>query len=615
MPKGYQRRLLACGILAGLGFVALAAKLVTIQIRDRARLVAYAERQLQRTLVRRARRGEIFDLHGRPLAVSVDAPSLFANPREIEDSQAAARDLEKILGVSRSQLRKKLRRGGSYVWLRRKLTPAEKNQVEKLNLKGLGFVTESQRFYPKRELASSLLGFVGMDNRGLAGMELALESRIGGRAGRVRIERDARGRSVHPEAVPLRAPRDGRNVRLTVDEVLQYIVEKELIDQLRRTGARHAIGIMVEPATGRILAMATVPGFNPNIYGNFPAAQWRQRAVQDIYEPGSTFKLVTAAAYLEAGGDLQKRFFAENGLYRTGIGSYALRDHKKHGWLTAEEAVVVSSNIGLYKMAMEIGPAPLYAMARRFGFGTSNHSGFPGEERGILRPPRRWSRTSLAAVSIGQEVGATPLQMVMVAATIANGGVYQPPRIVESIGRGDRIASGLEPRPGRRVISAQTARRLAAIMQRVVEEGTGRQAAVPGYEAAGKTGTAQKLDPQTRTYSQDKYVLSFLGFIPFDNPRIALLVVMDEGKGPGGAWGGTVAAPVWRRIAWQTMRDLRVPPRGAQQWTVAGRIAGGDAKSAGPNPSFGEHVVRLASAVREALHRGVPRATRKEEGR
>ncbi len=613
MPKGFSRRILLCGLLVGLGFAALAVKLIVIQVRDRARLVAYADRQLRRTLVSRARRGEILDARGRPLAVSIDAPSLYANPREVADPRATAKKLARVLGVPAKGLARKLRRKGRYAWLRRKLTPQEGRRVRGLKIAGLGFVTESRRFYPKRELASSLLGFVGMDESGLSGLEQAYEKDMAGRPGRVQVQRDGRGRTVHPEAGTLLRSRRGADIRLTVDEVLQYILEKELRAQLDRVGARRAVGVMVEPASGRVLAMATVPGFNPNVYGSYPRARWRQAAVQDIYEPGSTFKLVTAAAYFEAGGDPRRRIFAENGLHYIGPGRFRLRDHKKFGWLTAEEAIVQSSNIATYKMALEAGPERLHRMARRLGMGRATGVGFPGEASGILRRPKRWSQTSLAAIAIGQEVGVTPLQMVMVAAAVANGGVLVPPRIVDAVEREGEVIR----RPGggapRRVFSRRTARLLARVMRRVVTGGTGRRAEVPGYGAAGKTGTAQKIDPATRTYSPDKFIMSFLGYVPFEKPRFALLVILDEGEGPGGAWGGSVAAPVWRRIAWQALRYLRVPPRGAQVWTVA--AAGEESvRPSGESVSLGERVFRLAAVVREALH-GSPGAKGKERAR
>ncbi len=495
MNKGFFGRLIVCGLLVGLGFSALAARLFIIQVRDRERLVAYAERQLHRTLRVRAKRGEILDVRGRPLAVSVNASSLYANPREVKNPAAASRALSKVLGVPRLGIYKKLSGGKRYVWLRRKLMPGEKRKILALGLPGLGFVTESRRFYPKRELASSLLGFVGVDDNGLAGMELAFESKMKGRPGRMRIERDARGRAVHPESNIVVPTRSGADVRLTVDEVLQYIVEKELHLQLKRVGALRAIGVMVEPATGRIIAMATVPGFNPNAYGRYPPERWKQAAVQDIYEPGSTFKIITAAAYLESGKSLKKRYFAERGRYPIGVGGRVLRDHKKFGWLTAEGAIVHSSNIGIYKMAKELGPRRLYRMARRFGFGSLSGVDFPGEAKGILRRPKRWSRTSLAAVSIGQEIAVTPLQMVMAVAAIANGGVMPVARIVERIERDGNVIRPSETGVPKRVISRRVARALGRVMRQVVAQGTGASAEVPGYGAAGKTGTAQKVEP------------------------------------------------------------------------------------------------------------------------
>lgn len=585
MKQGFSRRLIACGSLVGFAFCMLGVKLLAIQMRDRDRLVAYAERQLRRTLVVRARRGDVTDARGRPLAVSIDAPSLFARAGEIADPLRTARALENILGGAMKDYLQKLNGRRGYVWLKRKIDPDQKKRIERLGFEGLGFVTESRRFYPKRELASSVVGFVGVDDAGMSGAERFYERSMAGRAGRIRIQRDAKGRSVHPEARVLVAPRPGADVRLTIDEVLQYIVEKELRAQAGRVGARRAIGLMVEPWSGRILALASVPGFNPNAYGLSAPALWKAPAIQEIYEPGSTFKIITAAAFVEAGKSLEKRYFAERGAYR--IGRHTLRDHKKYGWLTAEEAIVRSSNIGVFKMAREIGKRRIYRVARRFGFGEKTGVDFPGEARGILRPPGRWSGTSLAAVAMGQEVGVTPLQMVMAAAAVANGGLMPRPVLLDAVeGGGGRTRPARAP-DVRRVLSQRVAGRVAALMRKVVTEGTGARAEVPGYGAAGKTGTAQKALPDGRGYSPSHFIMSFVGFAPYEAPRFALIVIFDGGRGRDGAWGGTVAAPVWRRIAWQALRYMRAPPRGARVLRAGHASASGSADA---------RILRAASA-------------------
>ncbi len=602
MKKGFFVRLIVCGVLVGLGFGALVVKLFIIQIRDQKRLAAYADRQLRRTLRVRAKRGDILDDRGRPLAVSMDALSLYANPREVKNPAMVSRRLSGILGLPSAKLNKKLRRRGSYVWLKRKLTPEQKDQVAALKEPGLGFVTESRRFYPKREMASSLLGFVGIDEIGLAGVELARDSDMKGKPGRVRIEQDARGRSIHPEATVVAQSDPGADIRLTVDEVIQYIVEKELTLQLERSGARRAIGVMVEPATGRILSMATVPGYNPNTYGRYKPERWRQDAVQSIYEPGSTFKIITVAAYLDSGGKLSKGYFAENGRFPIGRSRFVLRDHKKFGWLTAESVIVNSSNIGTYKMAMDVGAQGIYRIARRFGFGSKTGIDFPGEAKGILRPVKRWSSTSLASISMGQEIGVTPLQMVMAVAAVANGGLMNSPRIVEAVEKNGRLQKRTVAPPPKRVISVLNARKLRGILRKVVTHGTGASAEVLGYGAAGKTGTAQKAEPGIRGYSKENFITSFVGFIPYKNPRIALLVVFDEGKIRGAAWGSTIAAPVWKRIAWQTMRYLRVPPEGARVIILQDEIFPSGRSVRAERVSFGERAFRMVQRVREVLH-------------
>lgn len=604
MKQGFSRRLMVCGSLVVFGFCMLGVKLSIIQIRDRDHLVAYAERQLRRTLVVRPRRGDVVDARGRPLAVSINAPSLFANARVVADPGNTSQALKEILGGSAEEYFEKLSDRRSYVWLKRKINPDQQGKIEKLGIDGLGFVTESRRFYPKRELASSLVGFVGVDDAGMYGVEQSYQEHMGGRVGRIRIQRDAKGRSVHPESRVLVPARPGAHVRLTIDEVLQYIVEKELSAQVRRVGARRAIGVMVEPRSGRILALASVPGFNPNTYKLYGASLWKEPAIQEFYEPGSTFKIVTAAAYLDAGESLSKKYFAENGSYRYGKGRHTLRDHKKYGWLTAEEVIMKSSNIGAFKMARDIGKHQLHFMAQRFGFGRKTRISFPGEARGVLRSPEKWSKTSLAAVAIGQEVGVTPLQMVMAVAAVANGGRMPRPVLHDSIERDGKKTLPAQGTEFRRVLSRPVAERLGALMRKVVAEGTGRRAEIPGYGAAGKTGTAQKVLPGRRGYSRSKFIMSFVGFAPYENPRFALIVIFDEGKAPGGAWGGTVAAPVWRRIAWQALRYMRVPPQGARVLQVADsrpRVrAGADPENG--DRTMGEKVLDAARQVRRYLH-------------
>ncbi len=582
----------------------LGVKLFIIQIRDREHLVAYAERQLRRTLVVRPRRGDVVDARGRPLAVSINAPSLYANAREVADPQRASLTLNKILGGSTREYFEKLNGRRRYVWLKRKINPDQQREIENLKIAGLGFVNESRRFYPKRELASSLVGFVGIDDAGIYGVEQSYQEYMGGREGRIRIERDAKGRSVHPEERVLVAPRPGADVRLTIDGVLQYIVEKELSAQLRRVRARRAIGVMVEPHTGRILAMASVPSFNPNTYNLYGASRWKEPAIQEFYEPGSTFKIITAAAYLEAGESLSKKYFAENGIYKFGGGRYTLRDPKGYGWLTAEEVIVKSSNIGTFKMASDIGKHQFYIMTDRFGFGRKTGIRFPGEARGVLRPTEKWSKTSLAAVSIGQEVAVTPLQMVMAVATVANGGLMPRPVLHDSIERDGRRVLLAKRHELRRVLSPLVAKRLGALMRKVVAEGTGRKAEILGYGTAGKTGTAQKVLPGQRGYSRSNFIMSFVGFAPFENPRFALIVIFDEGKAPGGAWGGTVAAPVWRRIAWQALRYMRVPQKGARILQIADsspldRVHTGLEHE---DKAMGEKILDAAKQVRRYLH-------------
>jgi len=432
--------------------------------------------------------------------------------------------------------------------------------VRDLNAPGLGFLQESLRLYPSRELAAHVIGFEGLDGKGLGGVEQAWDAHLAGAEGRALVERDALGRHVTGAPVVLKASVPGQGIALTVDATLQYLAEKEIDAAWRRTRSKSAMAVMLDPRTGEILALAIRPTYNPNAFGAATDEQRRNRAITDPFEPGSTFKVIMAAAALEEGVVRPTdRFYGENGKIK--VASAVISDWKPFGWLTFSEVLQNSSNVGSIKAGMQLGKERYYKYISGFGFGQAAGLGLPGESRGQLRPPPQWSALSLATMSIGQEISVTALQLVTAVAAIANGGRLMKPQIVRAVldGQG-REVRGFEPKVIRQVISPETARELTTIMTAVVREGTGHNAAIQGYEVAGKTGTAQKMDPATRRYSHAPGVLSFVGFVPANDPRLAMIVLLDEPKNE--KWGSEAAAPIFAAIGLQALRHMNVPQQG-----------------------------------------------------
>jgi cell division protein FtsI (penicillin-binding protein 3) len=451
--------------------------------------------------------------------------------------------------------------------------------VRDLNAPGLGFLQESLRLYPSRELAANVVGFEGLDGKGLGGIEQAWDAHLAGVEGRALVERDALGRHVTGAPVVLKASVPGQGVALTIDATLQYMAEKEVEAAWRRTRSKGAMAVMMDPRTGEILALAIRPTYNPNAFGAATDEQRRNRAITDPFEPGSTFKVIMAAAALEEGVVRPTdRFYGENGKIK--VASAVISDWKRFGWLTFSEVLQNSSNVGSIKAGMQLGKERYYKYITGFGFGQPAGLGLPGESRGQLRPPPKWSALSLATMSIGQEISVTALQIVTAFAAIANGGRLMQPQIVRSVldGQG-REVRGFEPKAVRQVISPETARELTTIMTAVVREGTGHNAAIPGYEVAGKTGTAQKMDPATRRYSHAPGILSFVGFAPADDPRLAMIVLLDEPKNE--KWGSEAAAPIFAAIGLQALRHMNVSPRGTTPVPIMrAEMASGDEVSA-----------------------------------
>jgi cell division protein FtsI (penicillin-binding protein 3) len=580
-----RRTLILAGVLA-CAFLGVLVRLAYLQVVMREEYSRLAESQHAKTIPLRPMRGPIVDRRGQPLAVSAAAETLFALPARIDDPSRLARELAPILGEPARDIRKRLDSSRRLVFVKRKLPPAVAGAVRRLGHPGLGFVEESLRLYPHRELAAHAVGFEGMDGRGLAGVEQAWDAHLAGEDGRAVVERDALGREVTAAPRVIKTPRPGRGVMLTIDATLQYIAEREIEAAWRRTRAKAAMAVAVDPRTGEILALAIRPTFNPNGYAASTDEARRNRAITDPFEPGSTFKVILAAAALEERvARPTDRFHGEHGQIR--IAGATIHDWKPYGWLTFTEVLQNSSNVGSIKVGLALGKDRFYRHMLGFGFGSPTAVGLAGESRGQLRPPERWSGLSLATMSIGQEVSVTALQLVSAFSAVANGGRLMQPRVVRALLDAEgRQVQGFEPEVVRQVIAPETARALARIMTTVVREGTGRHAAIPGYEVAGKTGTAQKLDPGTRRYSRAPGVLSFAGFVPADDPRLAMLVLLDEPKTE--RWGSEAAAPIFAAIGREALRHLGVPALDTPPvQIVAGAPPAGGAALRPPAPPIG----------------------------
>jgi len=553
--------------LLTVGFILVLVRLIILQAFQHAEWSKRAEREHEKNVSIEAERGTIYDRNGTVLAMNVEVPSIYAVPSEIRNPVAVSRKLGAILNLDPRSLAKKLEDGKSFAWLARKIDPAKAEEVRRLQLSGVGFVMESQRFYPKRALFGHLLGFAGLDNRGLEGIELKYDTVLRGEKGWLVLERDAHGKSIFPKDLDYIAPSRGKDLYLTVDEVIQHISERELDRVVDRTHAKGGTIIVMDPWSGEILAMAVRPRFNPNTVQTSQPSEWRNRAITDAYEPGSTFKIVTASAALEEKVvDPNELIDCEEGAYP--IFGTVIHDHEPVGVVPFRQVIAKSSNIGTAKVAQRLGEARLSNYIRAFGFGERLGIDLLGETPGLVRDPEKWSKRSLASIAIGQEIGVTPLQVITAVSAIANGGWVMTPHLVrqvkeidlQHIGGEGRLIREASPQVRRRAISEGTAHEMVKVLEGVVSKsGTGLKAAIPGYTVAGKTGTAQKIDPATGRYSAHEFVSSFVGFAPAEDPSVAILVMVDEPEGE--AWGGSVAAPAFSMIGREVLQYLKVPPR------------------------------------------------------
>jgi cell division protein FtsI (penicillin-binding protein 3) len=543
-------------------FALLGVRLFDLQVLHAHTLQRLAIRQHLESLKLPGRRGVILDRTGARLAVNVASDSIYAVPRAIPDAEAFAREVAPSLHLSPAEVLARLRSGGPYfAWLARRQPPETIEAVRALRLgDALGVVPEARRAYPAGALAASVIGFTGLDDSGLAGLELQYDGTLHGVEGVGTAHRDAIGRELVQTERIVAPPRDGNTLVLTIDQVVQHIAERELGRAVTDSSAQGGVAIVMDPLTGAVLALATIPTFDPNRYQAAPPALWKNRAVGDVYEPGSTFKLILAAAALSSHAVAPHDIFVDHGKIR--INGVTIHDAEppEHTTLTLAEIIKYSSNVGAAQVASRVGKNRLYAYIQRFGFGRRTGIDLPGEAAGIIRPVLQWYGPSLQNIGFGQGISVTPMQMIVAASAFAMHGSAVRPHLVEAVRdpAGHAIATPGNI-PPHQVIEPEVADRVLAMMREVVEGGTGTKARLEGYPVAGKTGTAQRPGP-FGGYEPGAYLSSFVGVVPVPAPRLAILVIVDRPRGV--YFGGDVAAPVFREIARQVLWYLRVPPTG-----------------------------------------------------
>jgi cell division protein FtsI/penicillin-binding protein 2 len=553
-------RALLVAAFIGFWMLIVIARLVHLQFSQHETLVERAKQQQQDAIPTTAPRGELLDRQERQLARSIQTVSLFVDPFGLDSAalECTASELSNTLGMKYADLLQEFRDGQAekkrFIRVARRLDAHQAGKITSLGLPGLHFELEPKRYYPNGPLAAHVLGYVGIDGKGLGGVEQFYNSKIAGEPGQLFLERDAKGKPYESYEI---ASKPGQTVVLTIDQTVQYQAEQALNAAIQRTRAKSGTVIVLDPKSGEILALANAPSFDPNNVAATKAETRSNWALQNIYEPGSTFKIVAFAAALEK--NLVKpedRIDCQMGAIT--VAGRVIHDHAAFGTLTITEALEKSSNVAAIKLGLRVGDSTMYDYIRRFGFGSKTGIELPGETVGIVRKVERWQASSIGSVAIGQEVGVTPVQMVSAFGAVANDGVRIAPHLIREVRNAEGAVVYRAQPEQRRVIGAQVATSLRGMLEGVTLSGTAKRAQLDGYSAAGKTGTAQKIDPRTKAYSATKHVASFVGFAPLSNPRVAIIVVIDE---PAGAYhGGDVAAPVFREVAELILPGLDVEP-------------------------------------------------------
>jgi len=557
--KWIKFRIITLLVFFYLSFAGISFRTYQLQILLSDKLSELAKKQYLKKFPLKSPRGVIYDRNFEVLATNQRGYSIFARPEKIQSPQRCAYLLAKILHKNPAKILKRLKEKESFVWIARQVSEEQGERVKELGIKGIGVLPEERRYYPGGELAGQILGFTGVDGQGLEGLEHHYDRLLRGNPCFLTVERDARGELImfRDDSINYKPP---ANLVLTIDQALQHYAEDRLGEAVKKYQARRGCLIAVEPHSGRILAFALYPRFNPNYYLDYPERLWRNWALTEIYEPGSTFKVFVVASALEEGLiKPDEKIYCENGSYQ--VGDEVIHDVRKWGELSVKEILIYSSNIGIAKIAERLGKDKLYEHILRFGFGAKTGIDFPGEAKGIVRPPKSWAPITLRTIAFGQGISVTPLQVVMALCAIANGGWLVRPYLAEKIVYPDGKEKIINyPKLVRRVISQKTAEKVTKIMTEVVSEaGTGSLAQIEGYKVAGKTGTAQKPKEEEPGYEPGKYICSFMGFVPAQNPRLAMIVVIDEPK-VDYASGGRVAAPVFREVGKYALALMGVLP-------------------------------------------------------
>jgi len=553
-------RALLVAAFIGFWMLIVIARLVHLQFSQHETLTERARQQQRNAVETTAQRGELLDRRGRQLARSVQTVSLFLDPKGLDAAalERTASEVSRALKLKYPELLKQFREAQTekkrFTWIARRLDADQAEQITALGLPGLQSQLEPKRYYPNGSLAAHVLGYVGLDGKGLGGVEQFYNSKIAGEPGQLFLERDAKGNAYESYEI---ASKPGQTVVLTIDQTIQYQAEQVLNAAIQRSRAKSGTVIVLDPKSGEILALANAPSFDPNNVAATKAETRSNWALQNIYEPGSTFKVVAFSAALEK--KLVKpddRIDCQMGAIT--VAGRVIHDHTAFGTLTITQALEKSSNVAAIKLGLSVGDPTMYEYIRRFGFGSKTGIELPGETVGLVRKVERWQASSIGSIAIGQEVGVTPVQMVSAFGALANDGMRVAPHLIREVRNAEGAVVYRAQPEQRRVISAQTASALRGMLEGVTLTGTAKQAQLDGYSAAGKTGTAQKIDPRTRAYSATKHVASFVGFAPVSNPQVAIIVVIDE---PAGAYhGGDVAAPVFREVAEQILPGLDVMP-------------------------------------------------------
>ncbi len=556
-----QQRIAGFLTMLLLAIIILAGRIGWVQFVEGKQLAEKVRNQLVDNKVLQSPRGTIYDRNGRELAVSVMTKSLYANTAELDqDIDTIAATLAPLLDMKAADIKELLASGGKFVWIKRTLEPEVAQQIADLNIKGLDFVEESKRYYPNETLAAHVLGFVGTDDVGLNGIEMTLDKVIKGEAAEQAVETDNRGRPIFKSIFTFMPRKQGKSVYLTLDSTIQFLVEQSLDKAMTATKSAGATVIVMNPRNGEILAMASRPGYNPNQFSHFSPEEWKNRGVSIIYEPGSTFKSVVAAAALQEGLVKPDERFVDNGYVEVSGRQIKNWSGESYGNISFIDIIKNSINTGFVQVGMRLGAGRLTDYTRDFGFGKATGIELPGEEDGLLFDPAEMRQSDLATMSIGQSIAVTPLQLLTAVAAMANEGVLLKPHIIKEIHNADgTLDSAKSTQIIRQVISPETARTLDGLLEKVVSEGGGKKAAVKGYRFAGKTGTAERLRPGGGGYEPGHYIASFVGFGPVEDPQVAILVVLDD---PNGVYyGGEIAAPVAGEILAQVMRYLNIRPQ------------------------------------------------------